>query len=221
MRPSRRPTHLLVGAHPAVQQPLHRALRCRRRYRLLAAPRCRVINDQLRLSGYIRLEASQHGGHLARRRGLWRRCRRRSFEDHQRFANKIESPSHLTMPETPMDVLDGIGKASTFLTLGRRVRRPALGGLSDVLDAHREVEPVQDVLGRANAGGLSQVARSAGAVAEDGDRRRRRPKVVQHVAQLLHLPIGLGRHAAEHNLRAGVVADLRNEDLEGPHLVAA
>ena len=81
---------------------------------------------------------------------------------------------------------------------------------------------VEDVLGRANAGGLSQVARSAGAVAEDGHwRRLRRPKVVQHVAQLLHLPIGLGRHAAEHNLLAGVVADLRNEDLEGPHLVAA
>jgi hypothetical protein len=26
MRASRRPTHLLIGTHPAVQQPLHRAL---------------------------------------------------------------------------------------------------------------------------------------------------------------------------------------------------
>jgi len=81
---------------------------------------------------------------------------------------------------------------------------------------------VEDVLGRANAGGLSQVARSAGAVAEDGDRRRRRrPKIIQHVAQLLRLPIGLGRHAGKHDLRAVVVADLSDEDLEGPRLVAA
>jgi len=42
MRPPRRPAHLLVGTHPAVQQPLHRALCGRRRDRLAAAPRLRV-----------------------------------------------------------------------------------------------------------------------------------------------------------------------------------
>ena len=36
--------------------------------------------------------------------------------------------------------------------------------------------------------------RPAGAVAQDGDRRARcRPNVVQHMAQLLYLPIGLSR----------------------------
>jgi hypothetical protein len=44
---------------------------------------------------------------------------------------------------------------------------------------------------------------------------------MQHAAQLLGLPISLGRHAAEHDLLAVVVADLRDEDFEGPCLVAA
>src|SRR5271166_1197168 len=34
----RRPTHLLVGAHPPMQQPLQRALRGRRRYRRTVSP---------------------------------------------------------------------------------------------------------------------------------------------------------------------------------------
>jgi hypothetical protein len=42
------PTHLLVGAHPTVQQPLHRALRGRRRDRLVAALCRRIIDDQVR-----------------------------------------------------------------------------------------------------------------------------------------------------------------------------
>src|SRR5215207_5708767 len=50
------PTHLLVGAHPTVQQPLHRALRGRRRDRLVAALCRRIIDDQVRLPGDVGLE---------------------------------------------------------------------------------------------------------------------------------------------------------------------
>src|SRR5208283_5890949 len=60
MRSSRRPTHLLVGAHPQVQQPLHRALRGRRRDRLVVSPGSGVIDDQTGLPGYVSLEATKH-----------------------------------------------------------------------------------------------------------------------------------------------------------------
>ena len=44
---------------------------------------------------------------------------------------------------------------------------------------------------------------------------------MRHAAQLLCLPIGLGRNAAEYDLIAIVVADLGDKNLEGPPLVAA
>jgi len=44
---------------------------------------------------------------------------------------------------------------------------------------------------------------------------------MQHAPQLLHLPVGLDRHAAEHDLHVVVVADLRDENVERPRLVAA
>jgi len=47
------------------------------------------------------------------------------------------------------------------------------------------------------------------------------PRRCSHGAQLLLPPISLGRHAAEHDRLAVVVAGLRDEDLEGAHLVAA
>jgi hypothetical protein len=40
-------------------------------------------------------------------------------------------------------MLDGIGKAGAFLTLGRRGFRPALGGLRNMLNAHSEMKPSQ------------------------------------------------------------------------------
>jgi hypothetical protein len=44
---------------------------------------------------------------------------------------------------------------------------------------------------------------------------------MQHAAQLLGLPIGLGWHTAEDDLLAIIIAGLRNEHLEGPYLIAA
>ena len=84
------------------------------------------------------------------------------------------------------------------------------------------MEPVQHVMGRTDARRLAQGTRSVGAVAQDGDRRRRcRTQVVQHAAQLLCLMVGFRRHAGEDDVIAVVVADLGDEDLEGADLVAA
>src|SRR5271157_65490 len=162
-----------------MQQPLHRTLRRRRRYWLITAPRRCVIDDQLGLPGYLGIEAAKHDDHLARRRSLRRRRFGRRLEHHLGFADEIESPPHLTMPETPMDMLDGVGKASTFLTLGQLGIRPALGGLSDMLNAHGEMKPIQYVPGRTDACRLALGPRPVGTVAQNGDRRARcRPKLM-------------------------------------------
>src|SRR5208337_2532728 len=91
-----------------------------------------------------------------------------------------------------------------------------------VLDAHGEMKAIEHVMGRPDARRLAQRPWPIGAVAQDGDRCARcGTKAMQHAAQLLLLPIGLGRHTAKHDPLAGVVADLSDEDLEGAYLVAA
>jgi hypothetical protein len=52
----RRPAHLLLSVHSAMQQPLHRALGDRRRNRFFASARCRVIDDDIGLSGHVCLQ---------------------------------------------------------------------------------------------------------------------------------------------------------------------
>src|ERR1700728_2649648 len=101
-----------------MQQPLHRTLRGCRRYRLICAPRRHVIDDQWGLPGHVSLKAAKHADHLVRCRSRRRRCLGRSLDRHQGFADEIESPPHLVMPETPTVMLDGVGKTDTFLTLG-------------------------------------------------------------------------------------------------------
>ena len=214
MRSSRRPTHLLVGAHPPVQQPLHRTLGGRRRYRLVVSPGGGVIDDQTGLPGYVSLEATKHACHFTRGRSVRRYRFGRGIEYHQGVSDEIERPLYLPVPETPTDMLDGVGQAGSFRAVAPRGVRPGLGGLSDMLDAHREMKTIEHVMGRADARRLAQRSWPIGAVAQDGDRRSRcGAKAMQYAAQLLLLPISLGRHAAKHDLLAGVVADLSDEDL--------
>ena len=74
------------------------------------------------------------------------------------------------------------------------------------------MKPIQHVMGCTDARRLSQGSRPLGAVAQDGDRRARcRPKVVQHTAQLLYLPIGLSWQTAEYDPFAVVDVDLSDE----------
>ena len=122
MGASRGPTHLLVGAHPTVQQPLHRALRGCRRDRLVAALCRRIIDDQVRLPGDVGLEPSQQRRCL--RRG--RQCRlRHALKRGQCLPNEIQGTLHLTVPEAPADVLDRIGQLRLVRALARRVSGPS------------------------------------------------------------------------------------------------
>src|SRR5271165_672906 len=135
MRSSRRPTHLLVGAHPPVQQPMHRTLGGRRRYWLVVSPGGGIIDDQTGLPGYVSLEATKHACHLTRGRSVRRYRFGRGIEYHQGVSDEIERPLYLPVPETPTDMLDGVGQAGSFRAVARRGVRPALGGLSDMLNA--------------------------------------------------------------------------------------
>ena len=65
---------------------------------------------------------------------------------------EIQSAFDLTMPETPSDPLDSLGEASTSVAISLRGVGPACGRLGDVLNPHREVEPVQYMMGRTGAG---------------------------------------------------------------------
>ena len=113
-------------------------------------------------------------------------------------------------------------REGSFRAVARRGVRPALAGLSEMLDAHGEMKTIEHVMGRANARRHRPRSWPIGAVAQDGDRSARcGTKAIQHAAQLLLPPISLGRHAAEHDPLAGVVADLSDEDLERAYLVAA
>ena len=59
MRSPRRPAHLPIRGHPAMKQPLHGAFGRRRRYWLRVVTRRRVVDDQFRLPGHVRLETTQ------------------------------------------------------------------------------------------------------------------------------------------------------------------
>jgi len=101
MRSSRRPRHLLVGAHPPVQQPLHRTLGGRRRYRLVGSPGGGIIDDQTGLPGYVSLEATKQAYHLTRGRSVRRYRSGRGIEYYQGVSDEIECPLHVPVPETP------------------------------------------------------------------------------------------------------------------------
>src|SRR5208337_4995295 len=165
--------------------------------------------------------ATKHACHLTRGRSVRRYRFGRGIEYHQGVSDEIERPLYLPVPETPTDMLDGVGQAGSFRAVARRGVRPALGGLSDMLDAQREMKTIEHVMGRPDARCLAQRSWPVGAVAQDGYRRSRcGTKAMQYAAPLLLLPISLGRHTAEHGPLAGVVADLRDEDPERPYPIA-
>jgi hypothetical protein len=124
--------------------------------------------------------------------------------------------------QAPADLLHSIGEAGAFLAVVVPVARPAFDCLGDMLDPHRQVEPVKHMESWTNARRLSQRPRPVAAIAKDGQLRARCcAKAMQHAAQLLGLPIGLGWHTADDDLLVIIIAGLRNEHLEGPYLKAA
>ena len=127
MSAPRRPSHLLLGIHSPMQQPLHSALGDRRRNWFLASAGCRVVDDDVGLSGHISLEIAQKPRHLACGGGN----RRPTVDCYVYCAgglgNEIQSPFDLTMPETPSNPLDRPGEASTSLAISFRGVGPARG----------------------------------------------------------------------------------------------
>jgi DNA-directed RNA polymerase subunit RPC12/RpoP len=91
MSAPRRPTHLLLSIHPAMQQPLHRAFGDRGRDRFLASPGLRIVDDDIGLPGHVCLEFNQEPRHLARRRSRRRDAFRRGLQRCPRFGNEIQS----------------------------------------------------------------------------------------------------------------------------------
>src|SRR5260370_12033581 len=108
MGSARRPAHLLIGAHSAMEQPLQRALRGRRRYRFLAVPRRRIIDDQCGLPGHVCLQTMKHSSHLARSGGCLRRRCGGGIEGRQGIAHEVECPPNLAPPPHPPHVLPPI-----------------------------------------------------------------------------------------------------------------
>src|SRR5580698_8770777 len=119
-------------------------------------------------------------------------------------------------------MFNDVGKVSTFLTLVSRRSRPALDALGNVLEAHCEVEPIQDMADWARARCFAQGTWPHGAVAQDRHRRlRRHPETLQNTAQLVALLVRLGWHAAEHDLLTIVIANVSDKDLKRTTLIAA
>jgi hypothetical protein len=69
------------------------------------------------------------------------------------------------MPETPSDPLYGLGEASTGLPICLRGDRPALGRLGDVLNPHRQMEPVEHMASGARARGFAERSWAIGTIA--------------------------------------------------------
>jgi hypothetical protein len=136
------------------------------------------------------------------------------------FGNEIQSPCDLTMPETPSDPLDRLGEASTSVTIRLRRLGPVRGRLCDVLNPHREMKPIQDMMGRPGTGCLTKRSWTIGTIAQDGDRCRwRRSQSMKHTAQPSRLRSRLRRHAGEYDPLPLIVADLSEENLERARLI--
>ena len=71
-------------------------------------------------------------------------------------APRRQSQFDLTMPETPSDPLDRLGEASASLAISLRGVGPARGRLCDVLNPHRQMKPIQYMMGRTGAGGFAE-----------------------------------------------------------------
>src|ERR1700709_2561201 len=92
------------------------------------------------------------------------------------------------MPETPSDPLDRLGEASASPAISLRGVWPVRRRLCDVLDAHREMEPIQYMMGRTGAGSLAERSWTIGTVAQDRNRCRwRRSQSMKHTVHLSSL----------------------------------
>jgi len=138
MSASWRPVHVLPGFHSPVQQPLYGKPPLKSAHPG-AVPWRGVawsIMD-IGFSANICLEVAQQSRHLSRRDGGQPQDVDDTVERDQRFANEIEAPSDLAVPQTPADPIDDFNEIRHSPTIVRREVRPAPGRLIDMLDSHR------------------------------------------------------------------------------------
>jgi len=109
MRTAWRLTHLLLGVHPAVQQPLNHTFRDRRRDWLLAPRGRRIIDDDVGRPAHICFEFAQKACNFQCNRGYRRGCC--GFERRHGFSDEIETAPDLAMPEPPPDPLKRFAEA--------------------------------------------------------------------------------------------------------------
>jgi hypothetical protein len=96
---------------------------------------CRaVIDDEIGLSTKICLEIAQQTSHLSRRHGGQLLAFGDTVERDQRFANEIEGPSNLAVPQTPANPIDDFNEIRTRLAIVRGDVRPAFGRLISMLN---------------------------------------------------------------------------------------
>ena len=112
-------------------------------------PRRGVIDDDIGLSTNIRLEIAQQTRHLLRGHSGQLLVVGDTVERDQRFANEIEGPSGLAVPQTPANPTDDFNEIRTPLAIVRGNVRPAFGRLINMLNPHRKVKPVKHMMGRA------------------------------------------------------------------------
>ena len=125
----------------------------------------------------------KHGGGTARRSGALS------------AAGRPSPSSGLVLPPC---LGRSLGEARTVPAVADRGVRPAAGASSGVLDAHRQVEPVESMKDSPGARGLPQRSRAIGAVAQDRHLRvRRHAETAQHAVQLRVLLVCFTGHATQ------------------------
>jgi hypothetical protein len=102
-----------------MQQPLHGTFRDRRRNRLVLVPCRGVVDDDIGLSTNICLEIAQQTRHLSRGHGGQLLAVGDTVERDQCFANEIEDPSDLAVPQTPANPIDDFNESRTRLAIVR------------------------------------------------------------------------------------------------------
>jgi hypothetical protein len=168
------------------------------------------------LSTKICFEIAQQTRHLSRGHGGQLLAVGEIVEHDQRFADEIEGPSDLTVPQTPANPIDDSNQIRARPT---RIG-PAFSRLVNMLNPHRKVKPVEHMMGWARTGRLAERARTFRPIAENGDRGDgRRAQLMKNAAQLILLRNGLRGHAAQNGLLPVVIRDLDERNLERANLI--
>jgi len=213
------PAHLLLFHKPPAHDLVGGRLRKSRRDRLVVAPAIAVVRDERSVRVDVAAELTQHAQELRLAFGSVRY--RHNFAGE--LVNNLQGASNIPVPEIPLqtdNVRDQLGPGRRFfvsVALSLSVRQSERE-LAHQREAHRNVEPIQDVLCLRTHAHL-EIADGVTAVRQKDD-------VLIHLKalrreQLMESPLGLGIEAADKAEALGISPDLlRVIDGGAPALVA-